>query len=166
MAKDLEEFLRQAAERLANKVNQSSNPPKPPVRRTPQQSVRQAERAPIEAEIVEADLIDESGPNPLSDLDTRYRSRPVAPRTRSVSHGVDQADERMEGRLHQSLDHDMVQLRDASAALGGNSPNVAHSGSTSVTRRDRQVSPLVTMLRNPQTLRAAFIAGEIFRRPT
>ncbi len=165
MARDLEEFLKQAAERLAEKVSQSSSGSRPPVRKPPAQSVRQAERAPLQPEIIEAEVIDAQGPNPLSDLDTRYSGQTTMPPRTSVSAGIDQSDERMAGRLHQALDHDVVQLRNASTVLGGNSPDVAHAGATKVTRRKRQVSPLVTMLRNPQTLRAAFIAGEIFRRP-
>ena len=162
MAGDLERFLQQAAERLKQKMEQGNKPrPAPqPTKQPP--PVRQAERvrqtlesAPVHGEIVEAKLAGqqpELGPNPLSNIDTR-------------SHGptdVDYADERMSGHLQEVFDHDVMQLQKASSALGG---GAGQSGKGSqVTTRQHDVSPLVQMLRNPATLRSAFIASEIFAR--
>ncbi|MEM7559896.1 MAG: hypothetical protein AAF394_12320, partial [Planctomycetota bacterium] len=88
MAKDLEKFLQQAADRLAEKANRGQNAP-PPKRSTQQSSqarpprnVRRAERAPIEPEIVEAEVIDVdlAGPDPISDIDTRHLDPAVSHR--------------------------------------------------------------------------------------
>lgn len=163
MAGDLEKFLQQAAERLAQKVNQAQNPPRrpsspPPT--TPPPRVRSAERAPprFEPEIVEAEIIDslanrrELGPDPLSNIDTR------APLAREIS----LADEKMSDHLHEVFDHEVMHLKKASAGFSQSKSETDKS--INLERREHSVSPLVDMLRQPATLRAAFIAGEIFKR--
>ena len=82
MAGDLERFLQQAAERLAEKVNKPQGKRQPPKPKPP--SVRAAERSrlnpdAVDAEILEAEIIPphpsenrrELGPDPLSNIDTR-----------------------------------------------------------------------------------------------
>ncbi len=161
MAGDLERFLQEAAERLAQKVNQGQ-PQKKPVRPQP---IRQAERARIDPDILDAEIIEadadpvptlvprEKGPDPLSSLDTRP----------PLAQSIDQADERMTAHIHGALDHRVVNLRASSPALqrGGSMDDKRGS---QVERRQRMVSPLMNMLRQPETLKAAFIASEIFKR--
>lgn len=163
MPNDLEKFLQQAAERLAEKVNQGQRPkrgsPASPAQRPPR-NVRQAERAPLQPEILDAEIVDADllGPDPLSDLDTRHLSTPSANRPK-LARQIGMADERMADHVKHVTDHDLVHLRDASSALS------ASGGETSVEKRDMDVSPLIKMLRQPDSLRAAFIVGEIFKRP-
>ncbi len=163
MAGDLERFLQQAAERLAEKLNQGqAGQPRPQPR--PAASVRRAERTRIDPDILDAEIVDaelvqpantrELGPNPLSNIDTR----------RKLAQEIDQADERMAHRIHEDLDHDLVQLKDASKALERHDGDSSSGEVSYVERRVNSVSPLVDMLRQPETLRAAFIASEIFRR--
>lgn len=163
MAGDLERFLQQAAERLAQKVNQQNQPRPRPARSMP---TRQAERAPLNPEIVDAEIVEaevipdrqrrESGPNPLSNLDTRP----------GLAEIVSQADESMSEHIHQALDHDLGNLGSASAALDKTpGDNLLESQvSSQVDRREKQISPMIAMLRNPDSLRAAFIASQIFDR--
>jgi hypothetical protein len=167
MAGDLERFLQEAADRLARKVKQAEVQARP-ARPKP---IRQAERAPVDpeildAEIVEADVVPpparpsrgtgsqsmrtpqrlarEQGPNPLSNIDTR---RPLA-------RSIDLADERMAEHVQEALGQDLPPLGDATARDSG----------SQVERREQIHSPLLAMLRQPETLRAAFIASEIFKR--
>lgn len=161
MAGDLERFLQQAAERLKQKLEQAAPPPQAPPPRAP---VRQAERARpvlnaeiIDAEILDTDLLEKSqramGSNPLSSLDTRP----------ALAQHIGQTDERMKGHMQEVFSHDVMGLPQASDTLktgGSNQTNVR----SEVTKRSHQVSPLVDMLRSADTLRAAFIAGEIFAR--
>ena len=160
MAGELERFLQQAAERLAERVKQGQKPPRPVAKQLP---VRQAERTRFAPDIVDAEIVEttnsedlnrrELGPNPLSNLDT------LPPLAQTIS----LADEKMASRVHEDLDHNLVQLRQASSALGpARSPGT--SVSSIVQRRTVAVSPLVEMLRDPKTIRAAFVASEIFHR--
>ena len=173
MVSDIEKFLQQAAERLAQKANQGSNqgtrrpaPKRPPPQSPrPSHSVGQAERSRrpihpevVDAQVVEAEVVQPSrsvdrrrGPDPLSSIDTRPELAQV----------IDHADEKMADRVHQDLDHEMMHLSKASSALDSDQTGKEGHG---LTRHQYAVSPLVDMLRNPETLRAAFIAGEIFRR--
>ncbi|MFN3191229.1 MAG: hypothetical protein ACE361_11945 [Aureliella sp.] len=179
MAGDLEKFLQQAAERLAEKVNEAAGGPRPapqkqqPPRqptppRQPPRNVRRAERAPvepdiIEPEIVDADLVDQalSGSDPLSTIDTRHLDPAVSHRPQ-LGGRINQADERMSAHVKHVTDHDVVGLRTASTAVDSNLESDKRTG---IERKSVAQNPLIEMLRNPDSLRAAFIAGEIFRRP-
>ena len=163
---DLEKFLQQAAERLAGKLKEGENrsPAQPSGgQRQPPRSVRMAERQPPQrdAEIIEAEIIEpakehlrrELGPDPFSNLDTRPE----------LAQHISLADERMAGHLHEVFDHPVTQLRQTTQPL---IPAIA-KGETEknidLQRRQMDVSPLVKMLRQPETLRAAFLASEIFK---
>ncbi len=165
MAGDLERFLQQAAERLAEKVRQGQGEaPRPNPQRQPPKNVRMAERAPVERlepEVVDAAVLEapaERGTNPLSQLDTRHletRERP------SLAQEISLADEKMASHVQHVTGGDVMHIRAASAALQGFRDE---QGRTRVKNRERQVSPLVEMLRKPESLRAAFIASQIFER--
>ena len=173
MSSDLEKFLQQAAERLAQKANASGRAaggaPRPaptqPGKPHRPQPAPQHSRAPFvpTAEIIEAEVIDieerqsralrEAGSDPLSTIDTRP----------SLAQSISQADERMGSHVHQMFDHEITQLKAASPSLA--SSQASHSDHPSeVSFRAVAKSPLLEILRNPDTLRAAFIAGEIFNR--
>ncbi len=163
MAGELEKFLQQAAERLAQKINEATNPPgnKPSQSSSEKRTVRSAERQRppvVEAEIIEAEVIEpayrrELGPDPLSNIDTRP----------ALAQQISQADERMAGRLHDVFDHEVMNLPQASSALQRPRQGETEK-SIDLQRRTQDVSPLVQMLRQPDTLRAAFVASEIFKR--
>jgi hypothetical protein len=180
MPSDLEKFLQQAAERLAQKTagrtpaggTRPSSPPtsSPRSRLRPPASPQGGRQLPrsevVAAEIIEDDStryrkLREAGPDPLSTIDTRP----------ALAQSISQTDERMVDHVHQVFDHELTNLRSSSAPLGSaqslgasqaNQSNVA----TEVVFRATYKNPLVEMLRNPETLRAAFIVGEIFKRPT
>jgi hypothetical protein len=165
MAGDLERFLQQAAERLAERVQQGQGEgeresPRP----NPPRNVRQAERAAVESiepEAVDAVVVaapSKRDTNPLSELDTRQFSR--RPRT-ELAKEIGLADERMASHVTHVTGGDVMHLRKASQALQGSGGT---DGRTEVKRRQRKVSPFIEMLRQPETLRAAFIASQIFDR--
>lgn len=199
MANDLEKFLQQAAERLAQKANAAGRgqvtPPRPAVRlpqqagqaqRTsqsqypaqapqtfaPESTARQREMAQMArggsggrfsagSEVVQAEILDfdpphleslrDSAADPLSRIDARP----------SLAQSISQADERMVSHVHQMLDQQTP--RTASTSLGGSQANQSNRP-TEVSARETYKSPLLSMLRDPQSLRAAFIVGEIFNR--
>lgn len=152
MVNDLEKFLQQAAERLAQKAGNRGTAPARPSSPTP--SPRPYSQRPPQAEVVTAEVIDtgsrlgnlrESGPDPLSTIDTRP----------SLAQDISQADERMLDHVHQVFDHQLSNLKAASSSLDAQSSP----------HQNRAVeNPIVEMLRNPNSLRNAFIASEIFKR--
>ncbi len=165
MSNDLEKFLQQAAERLKEKIQQSQPPQRsqqtpPPIR--PSQRLSQSS----EPRVIEATVVPQRqlGDDPLSSIDTRPS---VAHEMRNhLAEGISQSDERAAGRVHQVFDHNVSTLPNASNALQSNAPKSANqtNSAVEVNRRGRMASPFLRMLRKPDTLRAAFIAGEIFRR--
>lgn len=158
MAGDLERFLQQAAERLAEKLNQAQG--RPPARKEPPRSVRQAERQRLEPDIVDAEIARsqesnprELGPDRLSSLDTRH----------ALPSDIARRDERMQQHIDDVMDHDIVHLKNASSALA-DEDHQSSDDPSQVDRREREVSSLIRTLRDPETLRAAFIVGQIFNR--
>lgn len=176
MASDLEKFLQQAAERLAKKVREAQQPPQPnrpaqqpPRQREPQppRSIRAAERQsrspdvePLEADIVDAEVIDvpaRAQRQQRSPKGSSLESRP------GLAQEISLSDERMAGHVRDVFDHEVTKLRKASTALDANIKGETEK-SIDLQRRQLDVSPLVSMLRQPASLRAAFIASEIFKR--
>ena len=146
MPSDLERFLQQAAKKLAEK----STPP----RAAKPRNVRQAERAPIEAEVIDAEIIEleyadpARGPNPLSNIDTRPELAQV----------ISMADERMEEHIHDVFDHEPGSKQSDLTSSSIEASSISETGNGH--------AKLVEMLSRPETLRAAFIASEIFTRKT
>ncbi len=169
MSNDLERFLQQAAERLKDKIQQSQ-----PTQRGPQTPPPISQRPPLPSaagEVVEAKVVSSraQGDDPLSTLDTRNALG--SERLPHLRPKVAAAEERMAGHVHQVFDHQVSSLNQPSAALQGTASSSISVGSQDqtnsnieVNRRDRMASPFVSMLRKRTTLRAAFIASEIFRR--
>ncbi len=177
MSNDLERFLQQAAERLKEKIQQSQ----PPQRSAQTQRSSQGQRpattppplrpgqrlaTPVDPQVVEATVIQprQLGDDPLSSIDTRP---PVGHEMRNhLAEDISQADERIAGRVHQVFDHNVSTLPSASNALQAGAPRSEDqtNSAVEVNRRGRMASPFLRMLRKPDTLRAAFIASEIFRR--
>lgn len=152
MANDLEKFLQQAAERLAQKAGNRASTSARPSDSLP--SSRQNAQPP-RADIVTAEVIDsndgrlgnlrESGPDPLSTIDTRP----------TLAQNISQADERMLDHVNQVFDHQLSNLKAASSSLSVPVPPVPNRAVD---------NPIVEMLCNPNSLRNAFIASEIFKR--
>ena len=168
MSNDLERFLQKAAERLKDKIQQQEASQRPPAHRPPSQPPRQ--RGPIasasSSDVIEAQVVNSRlrGDDPLSSIDTRPSV--ATERPQHLAQEISQTDERMTGHLHQVFDHSVSRLPSASGALqdsASRSPDQTDQA-IEVNRRDRMSSPFLRMLRKPATLRAAFIAGEIFRR--
>ncbi len=156
MANDLERFLQQAAERLAQKAGNRAPAARPSdsLPSSARQQASQAAQPPL-AQVVTAQVIDdsrqlgnlrESGPDPLSTIDTRP----------ALAQNISQTDERMLDHVHQTFDHQLSHLKAASSSL---------STDQSLSAKLRQTeSPIVEMLRSPESLRSAFIASEIFKK--
>jgi hypothetical protein len=181
MSGNLEDFLRQAAQRRQQRSSGGGQQGRPSQRQGSGQANSWSPDF-VEAEIIEAEILE---PNPVESLAPRRRRQasqgnqaPMAkslppPRLSSISE-VDQADERMAKHVKEWMDHPVSHLSDTqitaskdspTAATAADTPNVvAIDQSTNVQHREQHKSPLVDILRNRESLKSAFIVSEIFTR--
>lgn len=166
---DLEKFLQQAAQRMKER-QAGGTPPRPqpppaqPARpQQPRKNPRPQNQPPM-AEIVDAEVVTsnrrELGPDRLSTIDTR-----PTPGTNDVN----QADERMASHVQQVFDHGVGQLSQQAVIkvpepTASSQANDQSNRKTEVQTQQMELHWLSETFRNPNTLRAAFIASEIFRR--
>ena len=151
MARDIEEFLRKAAERRAQAQRGGQPAPAQPPRPAAQQPrpfspPREEERV-VEAVIVDPDIVIESHRG-IREQASAYQSQPV-----------DQADEKMESHLNQVFEHDLGSLRHAPSSKPGSTPE-ASSGEDATVAEE-----LLRMIQTPHSLRSAIILREILERP-
>ncbi len=163
MPSDLEKFLQQAAERLADKVGQAGAGRRPPAKKPPPRVAHPRTTAPAnrpaQAEILDAGIVDASaGPDPLSKLDTRHIQTSTSQRPALATY-ISTADERMTSHVQHAVGHDVVELRDASKAVDAHISSEYHD-----TKKAARVNKIVSLLRQPDTLRAVVLANEIFNR--
>ena len=178
---DLEDFLRKAAERR-NQRQQGGNPnrsPSPPPQSQPapvRQDLASSQEEALEPEIIEPEVIEAvvipKKPRPIAPAPQRISDTPTAASTRNkpanLSPGVDQADEKMASHVKSALDHDLGKIDKRKKSQGKlskktesvtNQVTMVNRGQANVVGED-----LLAMLRQPQTLKTAFIASEIFKR--
>lgn len=163
---ELEKFLRQAAQRRAQKSRPSSRPPSPP---------------PVLDE-VEVELEEETETRRLmeSPAITPHSISQVSPHIRPehLAVDIDQADERMQAHVQQALVHEVGHLSPKGRPPKGKKKGQGKDESketpaesmsnqeTSVSRGPSNIAAnqVSAYLSNPQSLRALFIASEIFKR--
>ncbi len=147
MARDIDEFLRKAAERRNKAAGQA--PPGQPGRGTPVNKpptpARQRPRGP---EIVEANEVEVVGGEGIAKrhLDT---SR-IAQHAAQLGAEVSLADDKIEARLQEKFDHDLGRLAKKNKEQR---------------QRETGGSELLKLLRTPKTIRQAIIVTEILKRP-
>ncbi|WP_254513683.1 hypothetical protein [Anatilimnocola floriformis] len=171
MRDEVEEFLRRAAARRAQaeaKRREQQQPAKPAP--PPQQPQRQplvqrqplAQRAPVQAEplveIIDAEVADTSSSFNSSVSQHLRGTTEIARHASSLGAEVDQADDRLEARLHKTFDHQLGQLKDTTTAAPVKQPmqtSDALLASMNLTR----------LLSNAQSIRNAIILSEVLNRP-
>jgi hypothetical protein len=187
MSDELDDFLRQAAQRRQQRQQEKNKraAPSAPAPNTPQQRspyttpqpssrpaqpaprpTQRSERPPVVAETVAPEIR-----NPISDFQATIDNR-------HVESDLSFADERMAEHVMQALGSDLSQR----SSLSGNSGKKTHKKSNPRTLEPEKMSAsaptgaiqssamvssldLKQQLRDPQTLRLAIIAHEILRRP-
>lgn len=180
---ELEKFLQQAAERMKERLQEQQTGQQRPERR--QAPVRQVERAAPRYEedeledqdILEAELSDppqsrrEPPKKRLSQWEERSERQRKGKANQEVKEsalGQHSANERMSQRLHNVFDNAIGQLGQRPKSKIADPTIFGSPGQTGlsseVDRRARFTSPLIQTLRQPDSLRAAFIVGEIFKR--
>ena len=176
MNNEVEEFLRRAAQRRAQVEaqlraqaeararGQGQPPPRaePPKRLTPTtQSISQQQ--PVQADVIE---LAASGNRVGDSVAAHMRhSQDIAAHVELLGDRVESADEDMAARLQQTFDHAVGRLKkttDGPAQLASASASVA----ATVIRDASPAHGIADLLRNPQSLRNAFILAEVLNRPT
>ena len=160
MADDLEAFLRQAAQRRAQRQTTAPRPAAPA--RPPVSAPRHPHRAPRSRR---RRLPNRSRPRSCprkwsrlpeaSRVGTRVNTAEFEQRAEHLGEEVGLADEHMEAHIAQKFDHQVgsLELGDSSQA-GAGSPDLTFD-----------VADLVALLKNPKTLRQAVLLSEILNPP-
>ncbi len=177
MADDLEAFLRQAAQRRAQKAAGAQQPAAPqrpapaaqprqpasPQSRPPQSGSPQARRPaplapqpkPPTPEVVEAEVVPIE---PVSRFKSRVDTSSIAQHARQLGEEVGLADEHMEAHLSKAFDHQIGSPMEPQAAA----PRPA---ATPTFDSALDVDALLDMLTRPSSVRNAVVLSEILRRP-
>jgi len=169
MSDEIAEFLRRAAQRRAEQAQQQEQqrraqqqqytplPPPAPLRPAP---------TPV---VVEAEIIDEDEPPPRPALSKvaqhvaqHLDTSQFAERAGRLGEKTEQADERMETHLHQAFDH---RLGNLSAGTHTITAAVTPAPDDEIRARVVQNHPILSMLRQPQSIRNAIILAELLQRP-
>ena len=164
MARDIEEFLRQAAERRKQQ-KQSNQPPasdrpqsSPPVE---QYANRQSEDV-CEAEVVEPTIIEDdlrSG-SVGSHVQSHLAAGRVSEHAEHLSDSIRHSSERVDRQVHRHLDHELGQIKKGETITDD---QLAQSMGDDVSPDAIQ---LIQMLSTPQTVRQAILVAEVLRRPS
>jgi hypothetical protein len=167
MKDEVEEFLRRAAARRAQaeakrreqqqQAQQQAARPLPqrpaPIARPPLQPV--AEEV---VEIIDAEEADTTSRFSSSVSQHMRGTTDIARHASSLGAEVDQADDKLEARLHRTFDHKLGQLKDTTTAATPQQIKQAADPSSSAANMAR-------LLANPQSIRNAIILSEILNRP-
>ena len=179
MARDIEEFLKRAAERRRQQQQQKKgggggNPPprqrqEPPRQRPPRQQRPPQSKGPPK-QTAPRTLVPEV-------VDDPYATETIAEHVRKhistddvadvgdqLGSEVANRDNKIDDRIHQKFDHQVGQLKHK--GIGGRSESVQDK-TTSVTEADvnQAAQNLVDMLRNPETVVQSIVVSEILKRP-
>ena len=175
MARDIEEFLRKAAERRKQQSGGASKPkpqqpkPRPPLakqqppqpRRPPQTQPprRRPPVAPAEPVIVldQADIVENPRlkPNFKSSIDTSS----ISEHADSLGGGVRSASQRVDDKVHRHLDHNVGKIDDTDTITDDPSPKIVGG------RNMTMATELRKLLANKKTVGQAIILSEILKRP-
>jgi hypothetical protein len=171
MKDEVEEFLRRVAQLRAQAEAQARaqqqrpgfQPPQPPPQRMmpPARLVPAHEEVvylePAEAEVVDAELA-ELGDDVGRHVAQHLRGdQEIAAHTRQLGAEVDQADDKLESRLHQTFDHQLGRLRKTASDTAATEHAKPAPDVTLIEIRN--------MLGSPASIRDSIVMAEILRRP-
>ena len=166
MARDIEEFLRKAAERRRQQQQKNRRGP------TPSQRVRELVET-GQIEVVEAVEVEPQGKQtrlsrPIRDLrdqsisehvDSHIDTSDISEHASHLGERIQNIDDRVAERLQRKFDHDVSRIDDL--------PTVQDDEVAKVTKDDVSLiaQDLVRMMRTPQNVRQAILLSEILQRP-
>lgn len=178
MARDIEEFLRKAAERRLQQKGggpQKRHPQQPP----PSPSPAQPPQDPYVIEAVEAEVVEAPPVRQTTQPPTKKPPRKSSIRSQSVADHVEShidtsqiaqhaaelgsnianVREKVDARIHQRLDSDLSKLDDRPTVTDDPTPAIFGARNTSA------ADELHRLLQNPKSVGQAILIAEILKRP-
>ncbi len=159
MAKDIEEFLKMAAQR---RRESATGPPR--AQQTPAQQKppsKQQQKKPVKPPVVvsetEVDVVPPRRESVASGVQKNLDNSRLKRHAEKLGEEVGLADDKLDARLHQKFDHQVGHL--ASQAIGG----VESTSKARVPVKSKTL--LLNMLASPQSVQQAIIMSEILSRP-
>ena len=176
MAQDIEEFLRMAAARKKQQAAQQApqnqppqnQPPQnqPPQSQPPQQQTNRSRPQPVQQNRqpdTDIFIIEEEPPAQISRLQSSIRTSvstdDIAEHTSHLGDSVNQRHDITESRVQEKFDHNLGQLKKQDITEPG---TVDHG--TGV-ENPPDITMMLNLIRNPNSLKQAIILKEIFDRP-
>jgi hypothetical protein len=183
MARDIEEFLRRAAERRQQQKSQqgrSAPQQKQPPAQPPRRPLVPIEE--IEVEIVEPTIVSRparrSGQQPTESpiarqklqsemrkesvaqhVDRHLNTNRISEKSKKLGQRVASVHDVVDERVHQHLDHDISSIDDRPTVTDDRRPGVVGSD------RSKIAANLLQFLSQPESIRQAIIVAEILKRP-
>lgn len=175
MARDIEEFLRKAAERRQQQKGGAPQPqpPQPPPRRQPPRA-----QEPIIIEAVDADIVEarparrpiQSQKKPPKQSSIRNQSvadhvkshintSDIAEHAASLGERISSVHDKVDARIHKRLDRDLTAIDDKPSVT--DAPRKEIFGA----RNADAAAELYQMLQNPRSVGQAILVAEILKRP-
>lgn len=178
MARDIEEFLRKAAERRKQQAGGGGNKPAQPQpprqqpapqQRAPQQPPRQKPRV-VEAEVVQASRrpAPAQPPRKISNLrnesvadhvKSHINTSSIASHAEQLGDRISSVHDEVDARIHRSLDRDLTEIDDTPSVTDAPRPAIFGKRSTLAADEIRK------MLSDPRSVGQAILVSEILKRP-
>lgn len=181
MARDIEEFLRKAAERrAAQQQGQRPGAQQPPAQSSPPRQVPPQQRPPeMTRPVVQPRTVDAGGFGPEDEPDPFPSGQSVAQHvqkhidsgvseiaqhTRKLGERVGQAGKKVNQRVQQKFDHEVGNLAESQTK---SEPKKANSVEPKSKPAAVVIAPqtIAELLRSPQALRQSIIVAELLKRP-
>lgn len=166
MAQDIEEFLRMAAARKKQQAAQQAPQNQAPQSQPPQQQTNQSRPRPAQQNRQpdpDIFIIEEEPPAQISRLQSSIRTSvstdDIAEHTSHLGDGVNQRHDITESRVQEKFDHNLGQLKKQDIT----EPSTVDHGTGVENPPD--ITMMLNLIRNPNSLKQAIILKEIFDRP-
>lgn len=166
MSDEIDDFIRRAAERRRQQgqgQRRAARPQQGQGQGKPAQRPRVQRPNVVDAEVISAEVVDDVARQVGRPLDSQGFDQRAA----QLGEETAQADDRLEARLHQTFDHQLGRLQQASTAGPQATARTATDVAAAVTTAagNEMLAFLVGALRSPQQVRQAIILSDILQRP-
>jgi len=158
MLNELEKLLREVAQQAqqAGQGRPAQRPQHQPRRIQPELEILDEDSVEIiDAEPLHEGMMDHVAES-MDTSDVTHRAAQLSRHASQLGAQVGQADEKLEGRLHEKFDHDLGKIHDESVTTAG------QKGQEGVALT---ASDIVGMLSHPKSISQAVVLNEILQRP-
>lgn len=163
MARDIEEFLRRAAERRNQQMQQQKQAQ--PNQAQPNQAQRKQPSQRLREVISEVEIVETSQPPAMRQqgvaehVRSHINTSGIAKHARSLGERIQNVDDSVAERLGSKFDRDFSEMDERATITDDGQRQTTRDDSSQIARE------LVQMLKSPATIRQAIIVSEILKRP-